>query len=626
MDYEGPIPDIEYFDLTFSCRSKEDFDEFHKWHAEQRTKKVVWNYREQRELYCRNDVVMLAQIWLIYHENIIKSVKDYPYLTVSPWFFPTMAGHVHKLMVRHLNAGYDVENMTPEELKSYSQTTWCAIEPEEYYYARSALRGGMTNICKYIHEGPFHYQDIQSSYPSVQMDVENLYPVGSPIIEVHEPESFPCSFHYRNPHEPCFHSYADKKENIKNHRNCKLKIIEVSPTNLHEYCLNFFGIITVDIIPPKNLYHPLIQVFDTKLKKVIGSLEPIIKETVPSVILIEAIKIGYNVTKIYRADRYKSAESKFRNGLLGDLYIAKMANAGMVPEDQQERIKNTFKSKFNIDLADIANYKKNPVAKQVAKLPITSAWGKHAESLDHDQTVMVETAGDVGREFYHSLLENKVQMTNIRLVGSNAMINYRENRNFKRPELHKTYLPLAVFVTAYGRLKLWKELVKIDPPGTKPENLRVLMYDTDSIVSIASDNPYLYRIPEGDCLGDWETEDIEKDHKGLVKFYAIGPKSYSIVCGDGYTSIKLKGASLAYAHEKLMYAEFMKRLVLSKGNTEQAMVATLPQMSFDYKLNYQNEAMTVRKFLKVIQFNEKDVKGNFNWNDYRGYPTGYKMQ
>lgn len=625
LDYSGPIPDIEYFDLTFSCRTKEDFKEFKAWHQEWKTSNRVWNYRDQRKLYCRNDVRMLSDIWLLYHENIIESLKDYPYLTVSPWFYPTMAGHVHKLMVRHLNAGYEVEKMTVDELREYAQTTWCAIEPEEHYFARKALRGGMTNICKYIHQGPFHYQDIQSSYPSVQMDIENLYPVGSPKIEIHDTDYFPCTKHYTNPLEKCSHDYIQRKFNYGDHRNGKLDVHEVEVKDLQSYCENFFGIITVDITPPKNLYHPLIQGYDLKKKKVIGSLEPIIKETIPSPILHEAMKYGYVVTKIYRADRYKSAESKFRNGLLGDMYVAKMKNAGSIPESERERMKNTFMDKFKIDLGDVSKYSKNAIAKQVAKGPITSAWGKHAESLDHSKSQLVPSDGDVGKNFYDSLLENKVKITNVRLIGPNTMFDYSENRQYQRPELHNTYLPVAVFVTAYGRLKLWRELVKIDPPGTQNNDLRVLMYDTDSIVYSCSGCQEAYHIPEGDCLGDWETEDLEKDNQGLKEFYAIGPKSYSIICGNGKTLMKLKGATLKHAHSKLMSPEIMKDLVLSK-NTWNPRVCNLPQMSFDYKLNYKDEAMTTRKFLKTVQFHQKDVKGDFSWSDFRGYPAGYSIK
>lgn len=640
LNYNDRIPAKEFFDLTFTCKDEKDFKEFHVWWNEWNNgyetdkEKYKWNYRDQRRFYCRNDTLMLKEIVYIYHTQIIESLKDYPYLTVSPWFFPTMAGHVHKLMLRHVHEGHYINQMSVEELKEYAQTTWCALEPEEHYFAHKALRGGMTNICKYIHEGRYHYQDIQSAYPSVQLDAENLYPVGSPIIEVHDDESYPCRFCYAA--RRCTHTLEQKLDIESKHRQNKLKIRTVNPSNLHDYCMSFFGIITVDITPPKNLYHPLIQGYDHIKKKVIGTLEPIVKETLTSVMLIEAIKVGYVVTKIYRADRYYAAESKWRNGLLGDMYVAKMRNAGKVKVEDQQRMRDTFMNKFKIDLGDFETYEDNAVKKQVAKGPITAAWGKHAESVDHGQSVMFKQTNNDGMDFYRELLLNKSSLSNVRSIGNNMLYDYKENRQMKRPELHKTYLPAAVFVTAYGRIKLWRKLVELDPPGTPKDKLRVIMYDTDSIVyechSCTDHECHKQEcecpghIEQGDCLGDWEYEGIETKNEGLVKFYAIGPKSYSLVCGNGTTKMRLKGAVIKHSHFKIITPEIMKELVLSKAEGAVSKVASLPQMSFDYKLGYGEESMTTRYFKKIIQFHVKDVKGEFSWDDYRGYPEGFKVE
>ena len=617
LDYIGPIPDKDYFDLTFSCKTQQDFDDFNTWHDGW---KGDWNYRQQRKLYCQNDVVMLAQIVKIYHDGMVASLSPYPYLTMSPWFSPTMAGYVHKLMIRHLHEGEYVKEKTPEELREYAQTTWCALEPEEHYYAKKALRGGMTNICKYLYDGDIKYQDIQSAYPSVQLDVDNLYPVGSPIIEVYDKEYYPCVF--CSSKDKCTHTYETRVEKLAEHRNRKIQVIEPQMGDINGFIELFFGILTVDITPPRDLYHPLVQGYDKIKKKVIGSLDSIVQETLPCVIVKEAIKIGYVVTKIYRADRYKSAESKFRNGLLGDMYVAKMKNAGKISSKDQERMKKTFMDKYKIDLGDMDKYEKNPVLKKVAKGPITAAWGKHAESVDHPKSIMFNRNDDSAQDFHKELLTNERDLTNVRMVGEKVMFNYTENRAKQRPELHRGYLPVAIYVTAYGRLKLWRQLVKIDPRGTKASKLRVLMYDTDSIVYEKREG---YFIPEGDCLGDWETEDVEKDHQGIIGFRAIAPKSYAIVCRDGYSKMHLKGATIKHAHSQMLNPEMLKKMLLSKKPGTKPFSIKMPQMSFDYEVGKQEQAMTTRYFTKEIQFIEENVKGVFSWKDYRGYPQGYSL-
>ena len=617
LDYVGPIPDISFFDITFSCRNEKEFIDFNAWHEEWRTSNREWNYLEQRKLYCENDVLMLQQIVKQYHEGLLISIP--PHIRVSPWFFPTMAGHVHAMFIHNMNYGQDLKNATSEQVSEYAKNHMCGLIPIEHYYARSALRGGMTNICQYIYEGKFHYQDIQSSYPSVQLDSGNIYPVGPPTIEYHHLAYFPC---VKCPQAPfCHHPYSDRLVFFKAQKVIKTKPVRVHVTDLVPYLRNFFGIITVDITPPTTLYHPLIQEYDTEKKKVIGTLLPLIQTTIPSNILHEALAIGYVVTKIYRADRYKSTVSYWRDGFLGGMYLNKMRNAGVVPPEKHARIIEYFQTRFGIDCSDIATWEKNSVKKQIAKGPITAAWGKHAESTDHEQFKVLDSSAVDSVYFFKEIMENKHKIANIRMVAGNTMLNYKENRDTEEPDLSKGYVPASVFVTAYGRIKLWREMVKIDPLGTK--NPRVLMYDTDSIVyKCNGDCSEEYHISEGDCLGQWETEDLESKNQGLVKFYAIGPKSYSIVCGNGVELLKLKGATIKHAHKNLMSPAIMKELVLSNTPGRNKKEAILPQMTFKYDIG---KGMGTEYFGKKVSFQEEHVKGQFIWDEYRAYPFGYQF-
>lgn len=613
INYIGPIPDMKYFPDRFG--SSQELLEFKEWHREKVETNYVWNYIEERKSYCRNDVYMLAEIMRLYHENTLALFKDYPHLQVSPWFFTTVAGYHHNLQLHHLHIQQDFKKMTNDEINEYSENTWCGLDASEYYFARSALRGGMTNICKFISETKIHYVDIQSSYPSCQLSKDNLYPVGPPIIEIHDKSAFPCLVCPAKMSD-CNHSYEQRKTMYRNSKISKMEIVEVDIQDIETYCQNFTGIISVDIDPPSNLYHPLIQEFDDTKKKVIGSLTPIKKTTIPCITLKRAIEVGYKVKKIYRADRYKLSESKWRNGLLGDMYLAKMKYAGEVPLEEHDRMKSTFKEKFDIDLGDMTLWENNPVRKHTSKILINCGWGKHAESVDHMQSVAFLNDGREGMEFYELVLMNRCEVSGIQNIGSNILFRFNENRMVKSPNLHKSYLPVAVYVTAYGRLALWNELVKVDPPGTRATDLRVLMYDTDSIVYECK-HESKYHITEGDCLGDWETEKIEAKGNGIQSFYSIGPKSYSIVPVQGKPLIKLKGASLDLAHSRLMTPTVMKQMVEDRRSVE------LPQMTLDYRMGSETKALSFRNFRKVVQFNENDCKGEFCVEDFRVYPIGF---
>lgn len=612
LDYEGPIPDIKYFPDRY--KDKNELDEFKKWHAEMRANNYVWNYREERKKYCRNDVYMLAEILRLYHENCLSLFRNYPHLQVSPLFFPTVAGYHHKLQLKHLHVEKDLKNMSANELTEYASTTWCVLQPVEHYFAHKALRGGMTNICKFISKTNIHYVDIQSSYPNCQMAKENLYPVGAPQIEIHDPDYYPCLFHHNR--KNCTESLERKMQQMVERVNCKLKIVRVEVDDIEAYCREFTGIITVDITPPTNLYHPLIQEWDNARNKVVGSLEPIKETTIPCIILKRAMDVGYIVTKIYRADRYKLQESIWRNGLLGDMYLAKMMYAGSIPEGDRQRMKDTFKEKFDIDLGDMSTWTNNPVRKHTSKILINCGWGKHAESVDHPLSDVYANGDVMGMELYENISENRCVIHSIQNIGEHTVFRYSDNRTRKDPDLHRTYLPAAVYVTAYGRLALWNELIKVDPPGTEKSKLRVLMYDTDSIVYECGSKED-YHIPEGDCLGDWETEKIESKGNGIKSFVSIGPKSYCVTPSTGPPLLKLKGAMLDHAHSKLINGDVMEEMV------RQGTIVELPQVSLDYKIGSEN-ALSFRNYRKIIKFNENDCKGIYNPEDFRVYPFGYQ--
>lgn len=313
LEYAGPIPDKKYFDMRYS-RSQQEIEDFHSWHDEWSTSNRIWNYREQRKLYCINDVEILKEVAMQYHYGIIENLESLPHSQISPWFFPTMAGHMHKICLLHTSKDINPKEDPVEQLHEYVQSNAAVLEPIEHYFVQLAMRGGITNIFSYITEKDMHYQDIQSSYPSVQLDKNNFYPVGTPLIEIHDPVYYPCVFHSHDPlfqetgNNRCTDSPTCRKLAISNpEKNHKSIVIEVSPANLHDYIQNFFGFLVVDIVPNAQRYHQTIQVHDGS--RIMPTCHKTFKYPVFSEMLKYEISKGATVTKIYRADRYKSKSS-----------------------------------------------------------------------------------------------------------------------------------------------------------------------------------------------------------------------------------------------------------------------------------------------------------------------------
>lgn len=151
LEYSGPIPDKKYFDMRYS-RSQSEIEDFHKWHDEWSSSNRVWNYREQRKLYCINDVEILKEVGMQYHYGILENLESIPHAQISPWFFPTMAGHMHKICLLHTSKDLDPSETTAEELQAFTQSNAAVLEPIEHYSVKLAMRGGITNIFSYITE------------------------------------------------------------------------------------------------------------------------------------------------------------------------------------------------------------------------------------------------------------------------------------------------------------------------------------------------------------------------------------------------------------------------------------------------------------------------------------------
>jgi hypothetical protein len=602
-DYIGPIPERKYFDLSFSLGTDKDLDEFNEWYSEWEGRDD-WCFKDELEKYCINDVEVLARIVQLNHKQMIDLLSEkYKHLTISPWFFPTTAGHVHAAFIHNEHMGKKLDEMDAEEVQVYAQTTWCALEAEEQYFAVLGLRGGRTDIRKYYHKGPIHYKDIQSHYPHVQLKQENMYPVGTPDIHIFDDDYYPCRKHFAQPNLICGCPLDTRIWAV----NKKLIIHQHEDNDGIEFVKTFFGICMVDVTPPKNLYHPVLIHFDKKKFKCIASLEPIIKEVFTSVELQRAIEMGYVVTKVYRADAYKFAKPKW-TGLLGDIYVAKMMySSNPPPPEVQVRMKEKFMRKYDIDLGDMNTWRKNPVLKMTAKQPVTSAWGKHAESVDHPFVVITQDDSVRNFAFFDGITSNQHKVREVIEMGKSTAWKVEESRKMKRPNLHKGYLPAAVFVPSYGRLFLWEEMNKLGK--------RVLMHDTDSIIYTEEGGDY--DIEEGDCLGDWETEDFEKDNGGITEFVAIGPKSYGLRAANGKEFFKCKGVSLKRATKELLNFDVAKELLDFPEDID----VNIPQMSFVYNVG---EGIHTKKFLKRVRFNPQHVKGVYKKEEYMNYPYGYE--
>lgn len=611
QNYIGPTPPIEYYDLTSFCNDTAELEIFYTYYNSI-SHRTDWNLQEELKLYCRQDVHILAGIMKLHHEQCLEALTSYTqHLKISPWHYTTSAGYVHKLNM------YDMElNASSLPSTERAKNSWCVLKPVEYYFVRIALRGGHTETRIYFYEGPIADLDINSQYPYVQMaknikvcgkNIPIRYPVGYPTIEILDLRYFPCDLHAENPTEICKCTLA-KKRHFKSIKTV-YKEITVEPQEYHNYINNFFGFLMVDVTPPTDLYNPVLPIYDQEKEKCIYSNEPIIRGVYCSTELQIAIQKGYNVTKIYQAHRYNSAPTPWGGedgGLMGVFNKMKIMNSSKVPPlAQQPEMARYYKENFDVTLDfNPTLWDKRPAAKKTAKILCNSAWGKHAESVDHEKVIILDQSNGAESDLLMRTFSDRTnQMKSFNpLANNNMMVKYKPLRHKNPPDLTKAYLPCAVFVPMYGRLTLYNVL---DQCGED-----VIMMDTDSI-KVKSSALENLDISIGNYLGQWENESGDDP---LVGFISLGPKSYGQKFASGKTTFKSKGVSLKLAHQSLINYEIAKEIYFDDK------IVYIPQTVFSYKFS---KGISTRQFLKKISFQEHALKGILNRTNHKLYPFGF---
>lgn len=481
------------------------------------------------------------------------------------------------------------EKMQTAAKKEY----WACLKPYEYWFARAALRGGRTDMRRVYVElseedlqkgKQIHYRDINSSYPYQQ--IANEFPVGTPEIYVWNPDYRPC-------HNPsCSKEYNAIKCSCTEKRfSSSFKIKKPDPWT-KEYILQnkneLFGFFAAKIKPCKT-FHPLLMEFkDGKCVAPCYEIDGVFT----SIEFIRALEIGYEIVHIHAFHKYKKKQSYWAGALI-DLYLQKTISSKNEPtNDELEMTATAFKNKFtektNHEIGNLfytkfletkGTWGKRPAMKRVFKTFMNCMWGKQAEAPLKTTKQILNLENPDDQDTYANIwiksVNKQIDWKTILPYGnSNVLLEYEDSSlRSKYPIMESTYVPLACFVTAYGRMQLWEELYKLG------EN--VLMNDTDSIVYIY-DPEKQNEILKGDILGDWEAEDVETKHGGIVEFVGCGPKSYSIKCKDGFTYSKAKGISVNNAAQSILNHESMKKLAIHFLETDKTAVFKVPQRGIRY--------------------------------------------
>jgi hypothetical protein len=145
----------------------------------------------------------------------------------------------------------------------------------------------------------------------------------------------------------------------------------------------------------------------------------------------------------------------------------------------------------------------------------------------------------------------------------------------------------AAFVTAYARMRLYKEIEKLER--------RVLYFDTDSIFFISREGEYEPEL--GNYLGDFTNEIDQKEGNYIEEFVSAGPKNYAYKLDTGITHCTVKGFTLNNLANLTVNYDSIKDIVCNDRNKK--LVVDQQSFKIDNK-NWIVKSMDVEKMYGFV--------------------------
>lgn len=557
-DYEGEVPDKNMY--NYHLMNDDEQEKFDEWYTEKQ--KHLFKLSSEIDLYCRQDVLILKKGLEAYRDVCWKVTKldSLKALTLADFVF-------RSYMVKFIPRSIDT---SPQHKLYY-------LDRNQADFARRAFSGGRTDVrcLRYSQSNEERQQGIGLRY----VDIVSLYPTVQYFDPL--PTGIPKTYRW-GPNDP-------------------------QPTS--SQLETFFGFIQCDIEPTRYMHHPLLV--NTRHHRLLATLYPLKKAHLTSIEFQEALKQGYKCTRVYRIDVYSASDQLFKEFI--ELWLSvKICSSKKPDSDKLADVLKGWRDRFHITLTE-ADFQPNASMRSMAKLMLNSLWGKFAQRDDFIKSEVVGRSEDLLS--YETKIRHGtyLEKSSVRF-GTHAFL-----KQYLQPhERPSKNIAVAAFVTAHARLRLWKQLNKLEE--------RVYYHDTDSI--IYKYEPGRYNIPEGEYLGDWTSEtgpDLIHEFVGLApKVYA-----YNYYCTrKGYTVTETKVKGFRFNRQARFEYQHLVDILMNQGGSQSM---TIPQGKFDLlpsipaffpdaQSKQDTSAVVSYTFDKKLQFCY--LKGLVGKTTMRTYPYG----
>jgi len=198
----------------------------------------------------------------------------------------------------------------------------------------------------------------------------------------------------------------------------------------------------------------------------------------------------------------------------------------------------------------VANVRKNPVKRALAKLNLNCLWGKLAQDSYKDDKKMVFNYDEWMQEIILNPMIDQTSLKYRTMEGSAYMCYFALQNEFAK-ENARVNIWMASAVTAWARTILHERMFVVGP-----EN--VLYCDTDSVVFLKNRNDTTEYTARG--LGKWTDETEEGDE--IEQFLALAPKCYMKIERNNPTGcVKAKGVRMTVSNKEKTSQEVISTIL-----------------------------------------------------------------
>jgi len=666
QNYIGILPDKKYY--GFETMKPENKLEFEKWYNDKINENYIFNLKEELEAYCNSDVDILRRGCLELRKQFLEIAN------IDPFCYTTIAGVCMAIYRTKYLLEDTIAVLDKEKNENYSKQSITWLNHFNNINIYHALNGGEKIIAGakvdgydeksktvYQYHGCFWhgctkcYRDRETINNINHETMDDLYQktierstiiknAGYNLIEQWECDWINSNIYKKmekadiadpiNPRDAFFGGRTNAtKLRVKNKKMRYIDICSLYPTvnyydyypvghpekifNPKVYDKNWFGLIKCKILPPRNLYHPVLPV-KIKMKKNEKLLFPLCYKcavdqnekcnhsqnerefigTWTTDEVNKALQKGYIITKMYEVWNFKEKTTDLFKEYIKNFMKIKLESSKHNYSSNEEYVKEVF-DKMGI-LLDIKQISDNPGRRAVAKLCLVSLWGKFGQRQKMKKTEFVTDP----QQFYKILLDDRLENINIKLLNDNMIQMCYNYKNHYVENYHNTNILIALFTTSSARLRLYKILDKL--------GRAVVYFDTDSIFYIDNGSN---KIKTGTMLGEWTDELGENVH--ITDWASTGPKSYYYKTNDNKFKTVIKGFTLNYQN-------------LLKLNGE-AMIKLIEENNKNNNIELEYNQITRDTITKTLVNKNVTKKFSFDYDkriilpDYDTIPYGYKF-